>query len=579
MFNRYFQQEMEQLKELGAAFAKAHPSVAPMLGGPTADPDVERLLEGVSFQTALLRQKLDDEFPEIVHDMIRLLWPHYLRPVPATTTVAFKPKATMKQTAAIPAGTVLSSAPVEGIACQFRTCFDVEISPLSLLDAVFEQPAGQPAQIRLVLELADIRLSAWTVHSLRFFLAGDYSAASDLYYLFLRHLKQIVLKPQGSGSEAVLPAQGLREAGFSDQAALLAYPSHSFPGYRILQEYFYAPDKFLYLDLTGWERWRNRGDGARFEICFQFNDLPLPSPRVTRHSFALFATPVVNIFQHDADPVSLDHRRAWYWVRPTGHTPDSCQIYSVDKVTGYLRSQAEEKLYQPFDHFNPDVQTTPVYYTSYRRSLLKAGIDVYLAVAYPASNGVTEPAPETLTITLSCTNGFLPRNLRVGDICIPGRACPEYVTFTNIKPLTPAVMPPLGSDVLWRLISHLSLNYLSLAHCDHFQALLDLYVFPDSQNLVSVLANKKRIGGIESLQDRPADRLFRGRLIRGREIAMKLRGDHFASTGDLFIFGCVLDQFLGGYASINSFTALNIEDVLRGEHFAWPPRLGNQPLI
>jgi len=579
MFNRYFQQEMEQLKELGAAFAKAHPALAPMLGGPTADPDVERLLEGVSFQTALLRQKLDDEFPEIIQDMIRLLWPHYLRPVPATTTVAFKPRATLRQPTAIPAGTVLSSVPVDGIACQFQTCFDVEISPLSLLDAIFEQSAGQPPQIRLVMELADLPLSAWTVKSLRFFLADDYSAAADLYYLLLRHLRQIVLKPQGPGSEAVLPAQSLRETGFSNQAVLLAYPSHAFPGYRILQEYFYAPEKFLYLDLTGWEHWHNRGNGVRFEICFQFDALPVQPPRVSRNSFALFATPVVNIFQHEADPISLDHRRAWYSVRPAGHAPDSCQIYSVDKVTGYVQSQAEEKHYQPFDHFNPDVQNTPVYYTSYRRSRLKSGLDVYLAVAYPSSPGATDPAPETLAITLSCTNGFLPGSLRVGDICIPVRSCPEYVTFTNIKPLTPAVMPPLGSDFLWRLISHLSLNYLSLAHRDHFRTLLDLYVFPDAQNSALVLANKKRISGIESLQDRSAERLFRGRLIRGREIAMKLRRDHFASTGDLFIFGCVLDYFLGGYASMNSFTALNIEDVLRGDHFLWPARLGNHPLI
>ncbi|MGM0404259.1 MAG: type VI secretion system baseplate subunit TssF, partial [Thermodesulfobacteriota bacterium] len=83
MLHRYFQQELDHLRDLGQAFSKAHPAVAPMLSGSSTDPDVERLLEGVAFLTALLREKLDDEFPEIIHELVQLIWPHYLRPVPS----------------------------------------------------------------------------------------------------------------------------------------------------------------------------------------------------------------------------------------------------------------------------------------------------------------------------------------------------------------------------------------------------------------------------------------------------------------------------------------------------------------
>ncbi len=579
MIQRLFQQEMEQLKELATAFAKAHPALAPMLGGPSADPDVERLLEGVSFQTALLRQKLDDEFPEIVHDLARLLWPHYLRPIPAATTIAFSPKSIIKQPAIIPAGTALSSMPVDGTSCRFRTRYDVEVSPLSILEGSFQQPAGQPPQIRLVMQLAGLTMSSWNIRSLRFFLADDYNAASDLYYLLARRLKRIVFQPHGNGGRMILPPEHLKPIGFSPETALFEYPSHAFAGYRILQEYFYAPETFLYVDLTGWDQWIHRGDGDRFEIIFELDTLSIPPPRVTRRSFVLFATPAVNIFQHDADPISLDHRRVWYRIRPAGMSPDACQIYTVDQVTGYVQSKTLEKRYSPFDQFHPDFKSTPTYYTSYRRSPLNQGVDVYLAVAYPSVSGGDGLAPETLTISLSCTNGFLPRNLRIGDICLPGKACPEYAAFTNITPLTPALVPPLGTDFLWRLISHLSLNYLSLIDPNHLRALLDLYVFPDRDHVHRMSANKRRIAGIESVEDRSADRLFRGGLIRGRDIRMKLRSDHFASMGDLFLFGCVMDQFLGGYASINSFTALQIEDVLKGELFSWQARLGHQPLI
>ena len=69
MFNKYYQQELNALRELGSEFSRTHPALAPMLSGPASDPDVERLLEGVAFLTGLLRQKLDDEFPEIVHSL------------------------------------------------------------------------------------------------------------------------------------------------------------------------------------------------------------------------------------------------------------------------------------------------------------------------------------------------------------------------------------------------------------------------------------------------------------------------------------------------------------------------------
>jgi type VI secretion system protein ImpG len=159
MFNRYFQQELSYLKDLGAEFSKAHPAVAPMLSGTSADPDVERLLEGVAFLTGLLRQKLDDDFPEIIHELTQLIWPHYLRPLPCSTIVAFKPKPALKVPMTVPAGVQLASAPLEGTTCFFNTCYDVDVHPLTLVSASFVEPAGKPPAIKIVLELSEINLS------------------------------------------------------------------------------------------------------------------------------------------------------------------------------------------------------------------------------------------------------------------------------------------------------------------------------------------------------------------------------------------------------------------------------------
>jgi type VI secretion system protein ImpG len=577
MFNRYFQEEMAHLRDLGSEFSKAHPALAPMLSGPSADPDVERLLEGVAFLSGLLRQKLDDEFPELINELMQLIWPHYLRPISSTTLIAFTPKPTLKQSVTVPAEIQIASVPVEGTSCLFKTTSDVEIHPLTLLDASFSHPSGRPPVIKLLLELNGLKVSDWQPKTLRFFLAGDYSIAVDLYLLLRRHLKRIVIAPQEKGSSLVLSPEFLKPVGFTHREALIPYPSHSFPGYRILQEYFITPEKFLFLDLVGWERWQNRGSSSRFEVTFELDNLPFPPVRVKADNFVLFVTPAINLFPYEADPVILDHQKTQYLVRPSGSNPRGYQVYSVEKVVGYVHGTAEERPYIPFEVFNPDPQSIPTYHVSTRQSPIRSGFDVYLSVAYPPEAG--PPVPETLSIQLLCTNGTLPRSLRAGDLSQPTSSSPEFVEFKNIKPPSTSALPPLGTSLLWRFLSHLSLNYLSLARAENLRALLGLYLFPEESDRTATLANKKRIGGIENVEVKPSDRLVSGVMIRGQEILLSIRQDQFASPGDMFLFGCVLDQFLGGYASINSYTRLTLREVMKGDMYQWPARLGDHPLI
>ena len=577
MFNKYFQQELASLRELGAEFSRAHPALAPMLSGPAADPDVERLLEGVAFLTGLLRQKLDDEFPEIVHDLMQVLLPHYLRPLPATTVIAFSPKPTLKQPMTVPAGIHVGSVPVEGTTCYFRTAYEVEVHPLVLLEASYTRPPGKAAVIRLLFELTGTKLSDWQPKGLRMFLAGDHSAAADLYLLLRRNLRRILVTPVGKGASAELPPDCLVPVGFGEKEGLIPYPSQSFPGYRVLQEYFVAPSKFLFLDITGWDRWRERGDGTRFEVAFELDETGIPPQKIKRESFALFATPAVNVFPHDADPISLDHRSAEYLVRPSGSNTAHYQVFSVDSVVGFVQGTAQERKYAPFELFNPDHRTVPVYHTSRRPSVSGTGSDVYLSVAYPPEAGV--PVAETLSLRLTCTNGTLPESLRQGDVSHATVSTPEYAEFRDITPPTFSVPPPIGTNLMWRLISHLSLNYLSLARGENLRALLDLYLFPDSRDRVSLASNRKRVGGIEGVEAKPTDRLVDGLPMRGQEIGIRLRQDHFAGPGDLFLFGCVLDHFIGNYAAINTFTCLVMQETLKGDVYRWPVRIGNHPLL
>lgn len=573
MTNPFFHTELELLQVLASEFALANPALAPMLDGSNrTDPDVERLLEAMAFQNAMLRRKLVSDFPELVNKLAQLILPHYLRPIPASTIIGFSPLASGGQSATIPAGTQLASAPVDGTACCFRTCADVELHPLEITYATCAQESGRGGEIRLSLLLHGQPLSGWQPGKLRLFLAGEHAVACELYLLLSRHVTRITLTPVEGGAACVLPANCLRPAGFADDEELLPYPPHAFPGYRLLQEYFSAPEKFLFFDLSGWEQWQQRGAGTQFTISIELDSLPSGPPRIRRDSFALHAVPAVNLFSHHADPISVNHRADSYLVRPSGTNPAHSQIFSVDRVTGYSRATSRARDYLPFELFSAGSNSEPAYHAQLSQSQLHSDHEVHLALAFPREIPPNEA--ETLSITLTCSNGRLPESLRIGDITQPLSALPASVSGRNITPINPGQPPPLGQGLLRQLTAHLYLNHLSLERIEHLRTLLELYVFPGSRSA----ANLKRIAGIQALEVTAGEQLVAGIPLRGREIRVLVRQDHFAGAGDLYLFGCILDQFLGRYASINSYTRLEFYETLRGGTCQWPTRLGSQAL-
>ncbi|MBU2551225.1 MAG: type VI secretion system baseplate subunit TssF [Proteobacteria bacterium] len=577
MINRYYQLELSHLRELAVEFSQAHPALAPMLSGTTQDPDVERLLEGTAFLTGQVRQKLDDEFPEVVHGLMRLIFPHYLRPIPASTTIVFKPKASLKESIRIPAGTALASVPVEGTKCPFRTCYDVELHPLKITGAAMRQQPGQPATITLNFEMTGFPLSAWKADSLRLHIGGGYADAANLYYLFFQHVRSVTLSPSEGGSSIILPPQAIRPVGMANDEGLFPYPPQSFPGYRIIQEYFILPEKFLYIDITGLEAWQDRGPGTGFKLVFELRQPPSSISQVKQEQFVLFATPAVNLFPFDGDPISLDHRQPEYRVVPSGGDPTHHQVYSVERVIGLAPGTVQKRAYAPFELFTPQDQAVPVYFVNAKPSATRPDAELFISVAYPPQAGA--PTPETLSIQLMCTNALLPERLKVGDINQPTSTSPELAEFTNIRQPTATVQPPLGRNLLWRFLSHLSLNLLSLADSDNLKALLRLYIFPEGRDRAAILANEKRVEGISSLEIHTVNRLVNGLIMRGQEIHLGLSPDNFASRGDMFLFGSIMDHFLGTYASINCFTRLKVKDALSGDIYEWPVRVGDRPLI
>ena len=568
MLDRYYQRELSYLRELATEFAAQHPGVAPLLAGQSNDPDVERILEGTAFLSGLVHEKLDDEFPEIIHGLMELIFPHYLRPLPSATLIEFTPKPSLREKTLVPRGVTLNSLESEGTRCSFTTCQEVELSPVTIDKVELKVAGDRSGLLRIDLVVVGGELGQLNLQKLRFFLAGVYSEASARHWMIQTRTRRLrIIAPDGTGSP--IPLEAMIQVGFQPSEALLPYPPRSFPGYRILQEFFTLPEKFLFFDVTGLEVLAGHAKGTSFSIEFSLADLPLELPAMRKEHIKLFVTPAVNLFQHEADPILLDHRQPDYQIRPSGSNPAHYRIHTVNKVTGFIQGTVSQREYMPFVLFNPQADAIPVYSLHHRRSPLSGEVDLHISVAYPASH--KQMTTETLSLEVLCTNASLAETLRAGDINVPTESSPILADFTNLSAPTAEIQPPYGNNLLWRLLSHIFLNYQSIASADNLRAMLKLYIFQETRNRNAVLTNTKRVEAIRTLKLEPTDRFFQGSLLRGQDIILDLDHQEFVGPGDAFLFGAVLNIFFANYAAINCFTRLTVQDSNHKERFHGQP--------
>ncbi|MGB4074353.1 type VI secretion system baseplate subunit TssF [Pseudomonas sp.] len=594
-FNHYYQSELTALRQLGKRFAERSPALAPFLGQSGRDPDVERLLEGFAFLTGRLRQKLDDELPELTHSLMHLLWPNYMRPLPAFSMLQFDPLKRPGPALPVPRNTPVESKPIQGVTCRFRTAFATEVLPLAL-SALDYSIKGDGALLSLRLAMsADGHLGEIDLKQLRLHLAGERYISQLLYLSLLRHLGgiQLVLL-DGAGKPLLdaygqpvaalqLPSSSVQPVGFAEDQALIPYPLNTFRGYRYLQEYFAFQDKFLFVDVTGLDALKRLPEDllkqARgIELRFDIQKAGVQRIRPTLDNVRLYCTPVVNLFAHDAIPIRLDGKQDQYLLLPSEFDSQHCGVFSVDRVTGWKPGGKGYEEYVPFESFEHDASfdvplARPHYSVRQQPSLLGDGLETYLSFGLRNLD-----QHETLSIELTCTNQNLPRQLGLGDICMPCEDTPEFLTFRNISAVTPSYAPPLHRDFLWKLISNMSLNYLSLANVDALKVILETYDLPRYYDQHAEKVSKRLLDGLKSISHQHVDRLHRGLPVRGVRTQLTINPEGYVGEGDLFLFASVLNEFFALYASLNSYHELRVQST-QGEVYQWTPRMGQQPLL
>ena len=606
----YYERELNYLRQLGAEFGQKYPKIAGRLilePDKCDDPHVERLIEAFAFLAARVHLKIDDEFPEITEALLSILYPHYIRPLPSMSIVEMHLDAEKGGAAApqkVPRGSVLNSRSVAGVPCQFRTCFETTVLPLQVAEGEWTSPDRLSPPVKSLDAVAavrvefrtpqDVPVSALGIDTLRLHLSAEANVAHTLYELICANTVQVLVRDPAPNSRirpVVLRGDAVRPAGFTEAESMLPYPRRSFPGYRLLQEYFTFPDKFFFLDIAGLAEALNAGLKNRFEIVFLISQFEQTERRqilelgVNAKTFRLNATPIVNLFMQTAEPILLDQRKYEYPVVPDVRRPQATEIFSIDEVLSINPQSNEVQRFEPFYSFRHGTQRDKkqTFWLAHRRQSSKAndeGTEVSVTLVDLSARPV-HPDIDTLTLRTTCTNRDLPSRLtfanEAGDFEIEGGAAIKRIVALR-KPTT-SVRPPSGKAALWRLISHLSLNYLSLVDegREAFQEILKLYNFTGSAY------SEKQIDGITSINSaRHFARLISENGItfaRGTRVEIELDEEMFTGSG-VFLFSSVIERFLAEYVSLNSFSQLAVRTRQRKEPLKeWPPRAGQTILM
>ncbi|MCW8876477.1 MAG: type VI secretion system baseplate subunit TssF [Kangiellaceae bacterium] len=587
----YYEKELAFIRQLGAEFSKEHPKIASRLGVSSdtiEDPHVSRLIESFAYLNARIQHKLDDDFPEISDAMLGVLFPHYQRPIPSMSIVQFTPDPEqLEDSYVVSRDTQIETEQFRGETCRFSTCYDCELLPInvssaSLLGRPFTTPGstdirGAGGVLKLSLSTFSDAISFAEIrpNTFRFYLKGQSQHINPLYELLLNDCINVVMTNGEDDTKGVfLGKDVIKPVGFEMDDNLLPYPASSFKGYRLLTEFFVFPEKFMFIDIEGiaGKISDEAIDKLDIYIYLKTSDVELEH-NITEQTFALGCTPVVNLFEHLAEPIKLDHREMEYQVTADYRRPLGYEVYSIDKVIGST-STGEPKEFFPLyglNHECQDPETEAFWFANRRSAKLKneqrdEGTDVYLNLVDLQFNPRL-PEDYTLTINTTCSNRDLPSRLpfNLDQPKLQGvDSAPPCSKIRCLTQPTATIRPPLRNHARWRLISHLNLNHLSLTGRDDptnaLKEILRLYDFNESsvtQGLISAIlkVNAQAISAPLNIDGRAT-------MCRGIEVEVELDGTHLTGSSS-YLFASVLEHFFALYCSINSFTRLLVK--LKGQ--------------
>lgn len=571
---RYFDAEMRYLREAGKEFAEAFPDRAAQLNLDKAgarDPYVERLFEGFAFLMGRLREKLDDDLPELTEGLVSLLWPHYLRTIPSLSVVELAPDPLqMKRDELIEAGFEILSRPIgpQRTRCRYTTTEAVNLHPLALDSLqVTNEPDGRSV---LRLHFSCGSLADWKqidLSRLPLYLNADAPLASALHHALTLQTQALYLRLPGEAERR--PLQGyFSPKGFAAGDRLWPKADSAFSGYQLLLEYFTFREKFMFVTLHGLEQLQATEGLSGFELDVVLGEQWPHEFLLSAENVRLHAVPVINLFPLEADPMRLAPLQTDYLLRPMRLQDGHTEIYSVDGVTSSKSTERQD--YVPFTSFrHKGGMLRDEAPERYFHTRLKRGVngmhDTWLILGGEGFDRDRLREGESLSLRLTGTNGLLPRkalqstlldtvvkaaqvDLRVRNLCAPTLPC----------------YPPNRDRFHWRVLSHLGSNFLPmLDNAEVLRGTLALYDWTHSE------LNRRRLEAIAEVRHHLIQRFEKGFLLRGVDIEVTLDANGFSGEGDIHLFGEMLNRFFALYADIHLFNQLTLILQPTGKCLRW----------
>jgi type VI secretion system protein ImpG len=616
----YYNQELIYMREMAGEFAQSHPKIARRLGmqaGEVADPYVERIIESFCFMSARMQIKLDAEFPRFTERLLEVIYPNYVAPTPSMAVARLFPSRTEGNLAEgflVERGSAFTARVPDGerTACQFRSGQDVTVYPLDIVDArltgippdipSLDRYVAADVQVRGALRLrlrmtgdaniADLK----GLDRLPIYLAGDEQVASHLFELLHTAGIASLTGTPGELGRALhaVTSNAVAHEGLGTDQGLLPLTWSSFHGHSLLHEYFACPSRFYFFSLTGLEAGLRRISGKEVEIVVLLDRAPDTLVNLVDASrFALFCTPVVNLFRQRTDRIELSQGETEFHLVPFRLHPLDYEVFAVDNMTGQVAATADQLGFRPlYQTLNNDEGNYGRYFSIRReRRLMSDSARRY---------GTRTPyvGTETFISLVDQNEAPYPESIRYlsVDAWLTNRDLPSLVPRNGMVDLTVSESAPLDGiglirapsapkapyaerDMAWRLIRQLNFNYLPLGDLDHraggqgLRDLLRMFLTGEDES------QQRQVQSLVGVKTKPVTRRLPGGgpLVFGRGIECSLTIDESGFSGTSpYLFGLILEHYLARHVSINVFAQTELHSMQRGRVARWPVRMGTR---
>jgi type VI secretion system protein ImpG len=607
--NDYFASELEGLRTRAIEFAKENPSIAEELmfsqqnEGRSRDPHIEILIQSFAWLTSRLRQNIESESSKLPSILLQQLYPQLICSTPSMAIAECKVNGfaadfnngylLQGQLSMEPVNINASSEDANKLRqCKMSTCHDSVLWPLKTTNIqhqainVFPKLALQFPKAQSVININIEETDKGAAEGisfkrpLRFFINLAAQSRFQFYDFIAKNFVGAAIMDNAGNQLLTLTADDLKLCGFEDNERLFPEDNYQDLGFSLLQDYFNFPEKFMFFELKGLDKLVM---SSPIELKLIFNESMPKALILGEGAIKLNCVPVINLFEKTTEPLPIHYKDYRYRLYPSRENYDSFEIIKVNKLYSVNKNGESNELHPYFCLDNNEIQeSNGCQYrwlvqqeTSHRKQL--AGTETWLSL-YDVDFNNASPIGETVYAKTQCSNR---------SVCelFPKQQGFSIIGSSPVTEVTLLTRPTrhkgsnLQKEHLWKILSHLSVYYVSLADPklakDMLVRFLTLYTNkgdPVSQRQIESI---EKLTVCDDVQPHITDG-WRG-YYRGTKFSLTLTERKFDGSSTI-LFSRVIHQFLALFCHVNSFVRLEL-NLSNGSSYQCQPMSGHQMII